>query len=252
MQIHELPAGQPQTSDLIPFDTGTVNYRAPFSGFDIGDNNVTFTTGDEADPSVYKTVSTVNTGTLKSLLNKITTVISNVRYIWKVIGQVAMGTTADTVTGAVKELNDKLGNTPMGTTAASVTGAIAEIRQARGADYWGVQSYEHNTLESGTATEIANILLAPGLYIAVARVRFPASSTGSRRVNIVTAKPPASGSGAYHVSVGAAGQEDTVVEVVKVLTPTATTRYYLNAWQNSGSAMTVSDTGWEMVAVRLV
>lgn len=252
MQIHELPSGQPNTSDLIPFDTGTVNYQAPFSSFDLGNSTVTFTSDDEADPSVYKTVSWVGTSTLKSLLNKITTVISNVRYIWKVIGQVAMGTSADTVTGAIKEITDKIGTRDMGTNATTITGAIQEIRQARGADYWGIQSVENITLVSGTAGVVANMFLAPGLYIAIARVRFPASSTGSRRVNITTAKAPDAGSGAYHVSAASAGQEDTVVEVVKVLTPTENTRYYLNAWQNSGSTLTVSDNGWEMVAVRLV
>ena len=108
MQIHELPSGTPTDSDLLPFDTGTANYKTPFSGFDVGENSATFTSADEADPSQFKTVSLVETGPIKTILNSLSMAVSNVRYIWKVIGQTVMGTTATTLTGAIKELNDKL------------------------------------------------------------------------------------------------------------------------------------------------
>ena len=55
MQIHELPSGTPETEDMIPFDTGESNYKTPFSGFDVGENTATFTSADEADPSIFKT-----------------------------------------------------------------------------------------------------------------------------------------------------------------------------------------------------
>lgn len=42
------------------------------------------------------------------------------------IGNTAMGTTATTVTGAIKEHSNKIGNTSMGTTATTLTGAIKE------------------------------------------------------------------------------------------------------------------------------
>ena len=69
MQIHELPSGTPTDSDLLPFDTGTANYKTPFSGFDVGENSATFTSADEADPSQFKTVSLVETGPIKTILN---------------------------------------------------------------------------------------------------------------------------------------------------------------------------------------
>jgi|GEM_PF-6441409 len=42
------------------------------------------------------------------------------------LGNTNMGTTATTVTGAIKEHSNKIGNTSMGTTAQTLTGAIAE------------------------------------------------------------------------------------------------------------------------------
>lgn len=43
------------------------------------------------------------------------------------IGTTAMGTTATTVTGAIKELVNKIGSVAMGTTATTITGAIKEL-----------------------------------------------------------------------------------------------------------------------------
>ena len=42
------------------------------------------------------------------------------------VGDTTMGTTATTVTGAIKEHSDLIGSTTMGTTASTLTGAIAE------------------------------------------------------------------------------------------------------------------------------
>lgn len=92
MQIHELPSGTPADSDLIPFDTGTVNYKTPFSGFDVGENTATFTSGDEADPQQFKTVDPVETGPIKTILNRLSMAVSNVRYIWSVLSAVVSKT----------------------------------------------------------------------------------------------------------------------------------------------------------------
>lgn len=121
MQIHELPSGTPTDSDLLPFDTGTVNYKTPFSGFDVGENTATFTSADEADPAQFKTVDPIETGPIKTILNRLSMAVSNVRYIWKyfteLIGDTAMGTTATTITGAIKEVRDSF------TSAKEVTSA---------------------------------------------------------------------------------------------------------------------------------
>lgn len=92
MQIHELPSGTPVDSDLIPFDTGTVNYKTPFSGFDVGENTATFTSADEDDPAQFKTVDTVETGPIKTILNRLSMAVSNVRYIWTVLSAIVSKT----------------------------------------------------------------------------------------------------------------------------------------------------------------
>lgn len=92
MQIHELPSGTPTEEDLIPFDTGQANYKTPFSGFDVGENTATFTSGDEADPAQFKTVGTVESGPIKTILNKLSMAVSNIRYIWKVLSAVVSKT----------------------------------------------------------------------------------------------------------------------------------------------------------------
>lgn len=108
MQIHELPSGTPETEDLIPFDTGEANYKTPFSGFDVGENTATFTSSDESNPAQYKSIgSALTSAPLKTILNKLSIAISNIRYFYYLIGNVAMGTSSSTITGAIKELNDR-------------------------------------------------------------------------------------------------------------------------------------------------
>lgn len=85
MQIHELPSGTPDIDDAIPFDTGGANYKAPFSSFEVGENTATFESSDEADPQQFKTVDPVETGPIKTILNRLSMAVSNVRYIWKVL-----------------------------------------------------------------------------------------------------------------------------------------------------------------------
>lgn len=53
--------------------------------------------------------------------------LKNIGTINQMIGSENMGTTAPTVTGAIKELVTKIGSTAMGTTATTVTGAIKEL-----------------------------------------------------------------------------------------------------------------------------
>lgn len=64
-----------------------------------------------------------NNETVEHCLSSLTTDTQN---ITSKIGNTSMGTTATTVTGAIKEHSDKIGNTTMGTTANTLTGAIAE------------------------------------------------------------------------------------------------------------------------------
>lgn len=105
MQIHELPSGTPVDSDLLPFDTGTVNYKTPFSGFDVGENTATFTSADEADPAQFKTVDPIETGPVKTILNRLSMAVSNIRYIWKILSGIVSKTLIISYTDTTGQFN---------------------------------------------------------------------------------------------------------------------------------------------------
>lgn len=105
MQIHELPSGTPTDSDLLPFDTGTVNYKTPFSGFDVGENTATFTSADEDDPAQFKTVDTVETGPIKTILNRLSMAASNVKFIYSLVQSLLNKTTIINYNSAAGEFN---------------------------------------------------------------------------------------------------------------------------------------------------
>jgi len=128
MEIHELPNGTPTSSDYLAIDNGT-SRKTGFSSFELGDNNVTFSSGDTTTPVSWQSVSALASGTLKSVLNGVSTMMANSRYMWGLIGSTVMGTTATTITGAIAEIVAKLGNNSMGTTATTITGAIYELSQ---------------------------------------------------------------------------------------------------------------------------
>ena len=105
MQIHELPSGTPTDSDLLPFDTGDANYKTPFSGFDVGENTATFTSGDEATPSQFKTVSLIETGPIKTILNRLSMVASNVKFIYSLVQSLLNKTTIINYNASAGEFN---------------------------------------------------------------------------------------------------------------------------------------------------
>ena len=127
MQIHELPTDSPTIADdYLAIDDGVSTRKTLFSGFEAGNNNVTFTSGDSDSPGTWQTVSALASGTLSSLMTSLSKMASNTRYLFSVIGSTVLSTVAQTVTGAINELVSLIGNTPMQTTAQTLTGAIAE------------------------------------------------------------------------------------------------------------------------------
>ena len=165
MQIHELPSGTPETEDMIPFDTGESNYNTPFSGFDVGENTATFESADEADPQQFKTVDTVETAPIKTVLNRLSMVASNVRYIWKMIGSTNISGIADgTITGGIKNIGSlKCVNMSIGYQAgesvlsvvqrayadASMPKGIPFIALVSSGAYYTLQGYWYTGQESG-------------------------------------------------------------------------------------------------------
>lgn len=130
MQIHELPSASPSASDYIPIDNGTATRKATLSSIDMGSNEITFTSGDTSSPSSWQTVAVMASNTAANLMNAISKMVANIRWLYNRLGTSSTGTTATTVTGAIAEHSTKIGNAEMGTTATTLTGAIAEVNDS--------------------------------------------------------------------------------------------------------------------------
>ena len=93
------------------------------------------------------------------------------------------------------------------------------------------KSVPHNT---GTA--LCSISLEAGTWLITCAVRAPANSSGMRAANVSTT----SGAADRHITQApvVSGSETTQMRFSLIFQPTATTTYYLNAYQNSGSTLT--------------
>lgn len=105
------------------------------------------------------------------------------------------------------------------------------------------------TIATGTNKAVVSITLAAGTWIIVARARFSANATGYRHINISTTSAD---SGA-HVQVPAVSGAVTQLALTRIVTHTANTTYYLNAYQNSGSSLTMAaGSGGEINALTAI
>ena len=102
------------------------------------------------------------------------------------------------------------------------------------------------SLASSTSTAVCSISLSAGTWLVIGDCRFPSNSTGMRRLNITDT----SGSGSIDVQYPA-GSGDVKVMMTEVVKPTATKTYYLNAWQNSGSSLSISAGYATLYAIRI-
>lgn len=84
------------------------------AGGDIGDNIATFDTNDTTDEDAESWTSTdpITSGsTISGLMSRISTMIKNTRYLYKLMGTTDISTIGNgTLTGAISELNTGLGN----------------------------------------------------------------------------------------------------------------------------------------------
>lgn len=77
---------------------------------DTENNTVTFTSGDATDPTAWKNVTTLSSKEKhSSLLNKISTMFSNVRYLYKLLGTTDISALG-TVTQALANLDGNVGD----------------------------------------------------------------------------------------------------------------------------------------------
>ena len=97
------------------------------------------------------------------------------------------------------------------------------------------------TVNNNTNTNLTSISLEAGTWVVTGGVRFPANATGLRRMNIATS----SGSANADVQTPAVNGGSTQLAYTVVLSPTATTTYYLNCYQNSGSNLSLIAGGGE-------
>ena len=115
MEIHSLNSKTPSATDVLALDTGSDTYKA--TGTAVVENAApTYTSGDAASPTSWADVTVLSSGlSVKTLLNRISTMIKNVRWLYSKLGTTELGTTATTITGAIAEhesdisgLNSKL------------------------------------------------------------------------------------------------------------------------------------------------
>lgn len=115
MQIHELGTRTPGVYDYAALDTGSQTYKAQ-----VGDLKPEYTSYDAANPSSWVDVTTMGSNTkISTFFERLTYIVRNVRYLWKLIGSNAFSNVAETISGAI-------GNTALGTAATDISGAIAE------------------------------------------------------------------------------------------------------------------------------
>ena len=117
MQIHELNTGTPASSDYLALDTGSDTYKAK-----PGDIKPAYTSGDDASPSAWTTVTAVAAGlSFSTLINRITTMMKNVRFLYGLLGTTDISAIGNgTVTGALSTLNSKYTTQSVSFTGGSV------------------------------------------------------------------------------------------------------------------------------------
>lgn len=111
MEIHDLNTKPMTDPAWVALDDGTDTYKADFSTIidaavaeafsaaDVSGGVVNYTSGDASSPTAWTDVDVLTTGsTLATLLNRISTMIKNIRYFRGLIGSTAItGTITDNV-----------------------------------------------------------------------------------------------------------------------------------------------------------
>lgn len=167
MQLYGLPTDNPDLeADYLAISDGISSRKTLFSAFDIGYNPVTFTSGDNGVPETYQAAGLIASGTVEDVFANLSIAVNNVRYLYSIIGDAALETTASTIKAAINELVSKLGSTAMTTTATTVTGAIAEIMTALNAlpDFSSYQT-ETTTWNAPTIANSSCSITSGGYFV---------------------------------------------------------------------------------------
>ena len=96
-------------SDVIPIDAGSGAKKITYVNLKnkiIQDAAPTYTSGDNENPSVWSSVSVIESGiSLGTLLNKLSVMVKNVRWLYNRIGTTNISSLGSTITGAISALD---------------------------------------------------------------------------------------------------------------------------------------------------
>lgn len=103
-------------SDVLPIDAGSGAKKITYVNLKnkiINDAAPTYTSGDAASPTAWSSVSVITSGlSLGTLLNRVTTMIKNVRWLYGRIGTTDISALGTTITGAISAVDTKITQTP--------------------------------------------------------------------------------------------------------------------------------------------
>ena len=126
---------------------------------DTKDNVVSFTSGDTANPSTWKDVAALASNeNHKSILNKISTMFNNVRYLYKILGTTDISTLG-TVTQAISTIKGNIGDMKGISSSAAITtqGQYALDAREKNASVDGTLANQISTLNSNLDANIFDI-----------------------------------------------------------------------------------------------
>ena len=106
------------------------------------------------------------------------------------------------------------------------------------------------SVSSGTNTTLCNTgSLSPGTYILNATAIFPEASGGYRRIFFATSNSGNAMSRFARVNAAPASGADTDVKLTTLVTISSAATYYLRAYQNSGSSLSVETAGIQVLKI---
>lgn len=102
-------------SDVLPIDAGSGAKKITYVNLKnkiISDAAPTYTSGDAENPTAWSNVTVITSGlSLGTLLNRITTMIKNVRWLYGRLGTTDISSLGSTITGAISALSGSIDTT---------------------------------------------------------------------------------------------------------------------------------------------
>ena len=115
---------------------------------DTAENVVSYTSNDAANPSSYTDVDLLKSGeTHKSVLQKISTMFKNIRYLYKMLGTADISALGDgTILGALSTLNSNIG-TKLSNTDIKISSKTYTITSFT--EWWGMYAWDTSYSDIG-------------------------------------------------------------------------------------------------------